>query len=275
MSHAVDIWQNGQPTGSGRPFFVASSAEAVARGLIPGARIFRCIGLNADVDDLREDVWEVGGDYVFPSNSGEQMRLVSTSVNDTAAGSGARQVEIHYLDGSGNEAVTAVTLNGTTPVLTVPADIRRIQNFHVVETGSLNLAAGNISLTNLAGTVTYGRISANANRARQAVISVPAGKRGFIVEAWLGGNAEGGSLSNYAEGYLRATCDFTTGELTPGLFNFTWGMVSASNTIGGALNVPIVLPPLCDIKVSVTSRAANSNVRVVGAFAGWFEDAEL
>lgn len=272
MSLAVDIWHAGQPLGYNRPFPTSNIIESIGRGLVPGASLFRVIGLNADVDDVREDVWEPGGVYVFPPDTGVQMRVVSTSSNDVDGGTGARKVDLHYLDVAGVPQTIEIVMNGVAPVLTSVSDIRRVQDFHVKEAGSLSLSAGSISLTSLDGLTVYARVSANSNRGRQAVWTVPAGKRAFITEAWIGGNADGGSSANFAEGYLRATCDFTTSELTPGLFNFSWGMIAAGNTIGGMMSIPVILPAMCDVKISALSRAANSNVRVIGAFAGWYEN---
>ncbi len=246
--------------------------HAVARGIIPGAGTFRVIGKNADIDNAREDLWETGGDYVFPPDAGVQMQVISTSAADAPAGTGARTVDIHYLDADGYEREETVVLNGTSAVNTVATNIRRVQDFHVKTAGSSASAGGTITLRNTTATATYSSIQPGNGRARQAIWTVPAGKVAYITEAWIGGNADGGSLANYAEGYLRGTCDFS-GELTPGIFNYKWGSISASSALGGEITVPIIAPALCDIKMSAISRAVTSNVLVVGGFAGWYEPA--
>lgn len=244
----------------------------IARGAILGAGTFRMIGRNPDIDDVREDIWELGGNYVFPPDAGIQMRVVSTSASDSATGTGIRSIKIHYLDADGNQQNEVIVLNGTTPVLTVATNIRRINDFHAQTVGSEGDAIGNISLTNTAASQTYAYIEINGNRARQAVWTVPAGKIAFINEVWLAGNSEGGALSNFAEGYIRTTSNANGTELLPGVFNFKWGAMVASNTAGGEMEFFIPVPALADIKMSATSRAAVSNVRVIGCFAGWYED---
>ena len=99
-----------------------------------------------------------------------QRSLASSSAADSAAGTGARQVEITYV----NDAMTGqfteiVTLNGLTPVNTVATDIRFIQKMRVVSVGSGGQNAGTISLyTGLdgAGTV-IGTIGTGVGRSNQ------------------------------------------------------------------------------------------------------------
>lgn len=247
----------------------------IAKGKVPGAGLIRVVGRNPDVDDTREDVWPVGGTYVFPSDSGERMRVVSTSASDTLLGTGVRTVDIHYLDNNGDQQVETVNMNGLSEVLTSAVNIRRVNDFHTKTAGSSSSAVGEISLTNLAGTTTYSYIEPTDNRARQAVFTVPRGKIALINDVWAGGNSEGGMLSNFTEAYLRATCDVDGRELLPGIFNFKWGVIVASQTAGGLLASPVIMPALCDVKISTVSRAQTSNVRVVAGFSGWYEDDEL
>lgn len=245
----------------------------VARGAVPGANIVRVVGRNPDVDDVREDLWEEGVNYVFPPAGGIQMQVVSTSASDAAAGVGAQTMHIHYLDASGNERLETITMNGLTPVLTVATDIWRVNEFHTLTAGSTGYVAGTIRLQSVGAATTYGRIEALGNRSRQAIYTVPLGKVAFINEAYIGGNADGGATSNFAEGYLRATCNITGDELLSGMFNFKWGAITANDTITAVFNPPIKCPALCDVKISMQSRAGTSNVRAVGGFSGWVEPA--
>jgi hypothetical protein len=83
-----------------------------------GARPFRVIGTNPDIDNVREDIWEMGGTYVFPPAGGIQMRVVSSSASDTVGQVGAIKVHIHYLDAAGAEKSEKITMTGITPVNT-------------------------------------------------------------------------------------------------------------------------------------------------------------
>jgi len=76
-----------------------------------------------------------------------QRSLASSSANDTAAGTGARQVRITYFDASLNGPYTeTVTLNGTTAVATVASNICFIDRLDVVSVGSGSVNAGTITL---------------------------------------------------------------------------------------------------------------------------------
>lgn len=143
-----------------------------------GRRIF---GFNPDIDNTYEDIWSFGGTYVFPPTGGTACRVVSSSANDAAAGTGAQTVEIWWLDSNYDEYNTILTLNGTTPVALTASNILRINSFHVMTVGSGAASAGNISLQNSGGTITYGYIVASENVATQAIYTIPRSKNGYIV----------------------------------------------------------------------------------------------
>lgn len=146
----------------------------VAIGLVPGHSAITIIGRNPDIDNVMEDVWEVGGSYVFPPDTGMQMKIKSSSANDAGAGTGARTVDVHYLRVGFIEGSEMITLNGVTAVNTVATDIIRINNIHVMSVGSGGITAGNLSLTDFAtGLITYGYISAGINVSRQAIYTIP------------------------------------------------------------------------------------------------------
>jgi len=107
--------------------------------------------------------------YVEPTAQA-QRSLVSSSAADAAAGTGARQVEITYVNNAMTGQFTeTVTLNGVTPVNTVATDIRFIQKMKVMSVGSGGQNAGTISLfTGLAGAGTViGSIGLGVGRTNQ------------------------------------------------------------------------------------------------------------
>ena len=76
-----------------------------------------------------------------------QRSIVSANANDSAAGTGARQVQITYLSATGEGPFTeTVTLNGTTAVNTVATNICFIERMDVVAVGSGGSNAGAINL---------------------------------------------------------------------------------------------------------------------------------
>ena len=87
MSNSVDLLVANKALSFGNPLPTLDYATAVALGHVPGARPFRIIGTNTDIDNVREDIWELGGTYVFPPAGGIRMRVVSSSASDAVGSS--------------------------------------------------------------------------------------------------------------------------------------------------------------------------------------------
>lgn len=102
------------------------------------------------------------------------MSIVSTSANDAAAGTGVRQIMIHYLNAALIEQTEIITLNGLTPVLSISTNIRFINDIHSVAVGSGGKAAGDVTISN--GGIVYAQMSANFNRQSSSFRMIPAGK---------------------------------------------------------------------------------------------------
>lgn len=92
--------------------------------------------------------------------------ILSSSVNDTAAGTGAQQVTIEYVDQTGTTRnTTTYTLNGTTPVNLSATGMCFIESIIVTRVGSGGVNAGTITLkTGAAGAgTTVGTIAVGDN----------------------------------------------------------------------------------------------------------------
>jgi hypothetical protein len=107
------------------------------------------------------------------------MTLVSSSANDTAAGTGARSVSVTYLDQNmtGPSTVT-VNLNGTTAV-PVTGSMCYIEKMVVATVGSGASNAGTITLKT-GGGATVGTIAIGVNRTLWAHHYTPQGKTSYI-----------------------------------------------------------------------------------------------
>ena len=194
------------------------------------------------------------------------MAAVSSSASDAAAGTGIQIVRIHYLDSDYNEQVEDVTLNGVTPVLTAGLNILRINGLHAYAVGSSGAAVGNISLTNSGGTVTYGYITATYTSSRQAIYTVPANKYGYISH-WQ--SSSGSTGTHFCRIALRATAH--DGVLLPGVFLTHDETATQNAPIEVNFEIPLVMPPKTDVKLTAISDAANANVTAIGSFIGWTE----
>lgn len=241
------------------------------KGIIAGRYPFRALGYNGNVNGTREDMWTVGGDYVFPTVA-QQVKIVSDSASDTAAGTGARTVDIHYLNFALEEKEYTFTMNGITAV-NGPTDVYRVNYFEVMTVGTGNVAAGNIIITNMAGNETYGKIEANSNVALQAVFTIPTqtaeGKpigSGYIT-GWDVGVA-GSTAGKAIIAWLRVTAN-KHADLTTGVFHFKDITMVSDGSSPMEMVVPIRCPAGADIKISIIGQTTN-NV-CAGHFEGWLE----
>lgn len=240
-------------------------------GYYPTKFAFDVLGTSPAVNNARVDVTNIGGAtsvaYVFPPAGGIQMQVVSTSANDTAAGTGVRTLLIHYLDANYAVQSESVTMNGTTPVNTVATNILRVQEMHVFTLGSGVAAAGTITLKNTAATVTYASIDIAFNRSRNAVYTIPAGKTGYLTH-WdaFSGTATGTHFTTFT---LRLSTH--DGVLLSGVFLAHDGIGTLNGGNSVYYDIPITCPEKTDIKVSVISDSGSASAQCTSHFSGWYE----
>lgn len=155
----------------------------VAAGNIPNHSIFRCFGERENIAVVTNgsDVWKGALSSIpIPTLSGEQMSVVSTSTQDSSAGTGVQKVSVHYLNGTGDEGVEIVTLNGTTPVNLTLLTISFVNDFHATQVGNNTVAVGTISIYKTSDvTRIYSAINIGTNFALTCSKKVPTGKRFF------------------------------------------------------------------------------------------------
>ena len=168
------------------------------------ASFVKIMGRCSNLANVLREVWDGPTDRYGPPAAPQQMRIVSSSANDASAGTGVRIVRLYYLDANYVAREEYITLNGTTPVLTVATNILRVNKMHASGVGSLGVASGNISLTSTDGVTTYSYLTAGRNFARQAVYTVPEGYK-LRIEQW---QVSSGSTGNhFCQHTLLATSD--------------------------------------------------------------------
>ncbi len=239
----------------------------IAEGAVANHQHMRALGYNGNVDNAFEDLWSVGGTYIFPT-AGMGMEIISSSTSDASAGIGARTVEVHYLDDAWVEQMETLTLTGTVAVATIATDMYRINNFHVMSVGSSGVAVGDIDLRHLGNTPIYARILATENMEFQAIWTVPINKTAFLVEWMVGIGHQSGN--RFGEFLLKATSDFDDTYLA-GVFQSKDIIHVQDGAMEANFSIPLRLPAKTDIKISVKSDAAASNALCAGHFEGWYE----
>lgn len=231
----------------------------------PNKQSFHIMGRCNDVDNALRSLWNGPTALYVPPATPMQMQIVSTSANDSAAGTGIRTMTISYLDNDWRPQSLTVLMNGLTPVLTSATNIRRINAMHALTVGSAGAAVGNISLSN-AG-VTYSYIEIGQNLARQAVFTVPDGFYGYLYR-W---DTSTGSMSGNHFTQTVLLSNSHEGILIPGAFLPIDECGTTDNSIEYHFACPIVLPPRGDVGMVAISDGGSANVVAMGKFSGWLE----
>ena len=155
----------------------------VARGQVSLHETQYKFGFNPDVDDSEETVWAEGGVYSYLS-SATVLKVSSSSIADTSAGTGARTVQLYGLDADYNEINETVTLSGQTSVNTTNSFLR-INRMIIRSAGSGGENAGVVYAGT--GTVTagvpankYATIAIGDNQTLMALWTVPAGYTAYL-----------------------------------------------------------------------------------------------
>lgn len=191
----------------------------VARGQITAHRSVIVFGYNPDVDTARVTVWPYAGVIPLPA-AALQLKVSSSSADDTANGTGARTVYVEGLDANHEEISEIVTLNGQTAVLTTQSFLH-INNAYVATAGSGLSAAGDIYFGT--GVVTagvpatvYDLIKFDYNQRITGSYTVPAGFTAYVAQGLFSAGQPGGSaqvsgrlLTVGADG-IRRTAAITT-----------------------------------------------------------------
>lgn len=160
---------------------------AIGAGKVPGVK---GANLQAQIPALvlaGQDLIRWGTTYVWPSDSGEAMTLVSTVAGDTSP------IAVVGLDIDFKEQVRIVALTGTTPVA-VPGTWTRINLLDVVgpvRTTGIVTINGNGN--------TYGRIEPTFQMSDMGVYTSPAGKNAQILSVFSSIVRESGNSDSSVE----------------------------------------------------------------------------
>jgi len=243
----------------------------VAAGRIPGMSVIHKFGRNPDIDSGPgfEDLWNDtagAGHYTGQDATvAEIVSVVSTSANDSAAGTGARTLMLIGQGAGYVEQTETITLNGLTPVLSTLSYLRLDRA--IVFTGGSPLATNEGVITG-GQSVTIANVFFNipigVNRTTIAAYTIPADKVGYVKSMFF-------TLAKKGNAGVepRALVRF------PGS---VWQVVewlalsgSGSSDLDRQFNVPLIpIPTGTDIKLQADSDT--NNVGVAGGFEVYLED---
>ena len=214
-----------------------------------------------------DDIWMgTATTLPIPADAGEQMTVVSTSVQDGPGGTGVLTLDIRYIDASGVTKEETLIMNGTTPVDTVATNIRFVQEIHSLTTGTNLLAVGTITIykTGSAATI-YNQIQPGTNVSLNTARMVPAGK---VCLLWSFYTSSGGGKA--ADVRIRTTS--VHGILTPRIFQFKDNAIMLDNAVDRIYRTPRVFPAFSIIKVTAYAIAATGGANVQASWEGLLID---
>lgn len=234
----------------------------VARGLVRGWSRYLVYGSRLDVDNLADvDLWEGPADDIFWPAAAGVITLSSTSVNDTAAGSGGQAVLIDGLDTDWNIATQVIPLDGTTPVVST-VEFLRINTSIVVASGASDTNEGDITLTHGGSAVSF--VLAGDSVSLQANFSVPLGHRHHTLEVstWQGRDNAG-------------TASLRIRPLAAG----TWYRNGSAETYRSQYRAELdclgVIDEKTDVRVTGRQVAAGGTTAIFTSITGMLENIEL
>lgn len=244
----------------------------IAEGNVPGHTAWHKIGFNLAVVATERDICPFltntstpKNSYVFPTTT-STMTIVSSDANDKAAGSGARTVNVYYLDEAFVAKSVSTTLTGLTTA-TIAVDMYRIQNVRIATCGVSNSTIGNLTVAS--GGNTYGYVSAGRTRARQAVWTVPTNTTLYINQITYSTGKQ--AAGQYIRFTFRANYDEKSNlVLQRGLMMPFSEIVLNNTSFTLDLEQPLRLPQTTDLKVSAISSSSDS-ADVTCVLRGWTE----
>jgi hypothetical protein len=247
----------------------------IARGRVEGAQPVAITGTLTTTGAVTDILIFPGSTVKDPSVApagGVQMTIVSTSAQDSAAGTGIRTLRFNYLDADLNPQSEIVTMNGTTPVLTVATNVRWVGDLHGLTFGSVKQAAGDITVTN-SGT-RYKFLDAGARGTRSTAFRVPAGKR-LVIHSFFAGSSSGSAAAKAQVSLVASVLANLDGSVDRfedvGLL-FRQGTIELQdNTTALADGAIAAFPAGAIIAFRVT---ADKAATVAAGFYGWIEDVD-
>lgn len=214
-------------------------------------------GYNADVDTGTETVWSYGGTF-SPLTNFNYLSIVSSSTNDTSAGTGARQITIYGIDAFRKSQTEVITMNGTTPVVTTTKWLG-INRVAVTLSGSGLTNAGDITITATTAGSVQAHVPAGTSITQQAFFFTQADHKGVADWLFLNVNKITGGASPVVtiKGFIR---NFSTNTVSE-IFSHT-----IDTTVDDYLELkpptPFLIPEQSLIYFTATTNADNTIVNL-------------
>ncbi len=155
-------------------------------GLLSDQTAKRKFGRNLSVSTSDETVWSHSANWV-PAQTAYTIRVASGGdANDTSAGTGARTVDVTFLDDSWDEVTETLTLAGASASAATTALAIRVFRVEVASTGTYHgTNTGAIVIEQTTGGIVMANLAVGSSITEQAIYSVPNGFTMYITDIFV------------------------------------------------------------------------------------------
>lgn len=237
----------------------------VSRGQVRGKRQLHKFGSNDAVGTTAEAVWSAGGAYTGFLTGADNIRIrAGGNANDTAAGSGAREVTVSILDENFEEQTVVLATAGASASASSALTAIRSTRAFVSATGTYGGAnEGDIIIETDAGTELC-RISAGEGQTQMAIYTVPADHKLYVsrLRAQVGGN----NNEAFFDFCKREQADVTSAPFASLRLLERIEAVDSGGNVEIEFDPPLEIPGKTDVFVEAT--AGSGSVGVTASFCG-------
>jgi hypothetical protein len=222
----------------------------IATGVATGWRSIKVEGRNTEVGQTYVPV-APGGVYMTPqAGSAVHLRIrAGGSVSDTAAGTGAREIELYGLDANGLEVTDTIATAGESASAASSRSFMRLFRARVSKSGTYaTQAAGShaddILIESTGGTL-WAKIPVNGFPeavSRIGAFTIPADYEAYLIGVRVNADAEKrlDAILFKRENVLETSAPYAPMEIVTEFFNI-------SGFLDVGYDAPIYLPPLTDV----------------------------
>jgi hypothetical protein len=175
------------------------TAEDISRGIVVGARSIHKFGRNAAVGASYAPV-SIGGIYRTPQPANATALRIKAggNANDTAAGTGAREITILGLNASGSEITETIATAGASASAATQQTFIRLYRAYVSQSGTYasqtaGSHVGSIVIENAAGGTDWATIFDTTfprSQTQIAVYSIPRNRSAIITDMNISSDAD-------------------------------------------------------------------------------------
>lgn len=190
----------------------------IAQGNVPGKQLIRIVGFDDNINTTKKDIGNTGAFHTW-LQAGDTLQAISTDINDTSGGSGARVITIFGLDNNFLEVQEDITMNGTIITSSTTQIFRRVNDVVVKEAGEYASSdsgsnIGDITIATTSGAIQMAHILDGIGTGRDgfARYTIPTGKTGFIRRASI---SVDGKKSTNIFSFSRENADIVSAPFSP------------------------------------------------------------